>query len=91
MVDQNTPKLETTLDNFGQVSNDLKKITSTLEGLSVSLKNLSQKMEKGEGTLGQLMNDKTLYQDLRKTTRTIDELVEDIKKNPKRYFKFELF
>lgn len=91
MVDQNKPKLETTLDNFGQVSNDLKKITSTLEGLSVSLKNLFQKMEKGEGTLGQLMNDKTLYQDLKKTTRTIDELVEDIKKNPKRYFKFELF
>lgn len=91
MVDQNKPKLETTLDNFSQASNSLKKITSTLEDLSASLKNLSEKMEKGEGTLGQLINDTTLYQDLKKTTRSIDELIEDIKKNPKKYFKFELF
>lgn len=91
IVDQNKPKLETTLDNFSQASNNLEKITSTLEDLSASLRNLSEKMEKGEGTLGQLINDKTLYQDLKKTTRSIDELVKDIKKNPKRYFKFELF
>ena len=91
MVDQNKSKLETTLDNLDHASNDFQKITSTLEDLSTSLKNLSQKIEKGEGTLGQLINDKSLYQDLKKTTRSIDELIEDIKKNPKRYFKFELF
>ncbi len=91
MVDQNKPKLETTLDNFSRASNDLERITSSLEDLSTSLKNLSQRIEKGEGTLGQLVNDQTLYQDLKKTTRSIDELIEDIKKNPKRYFKFELF
>jgi phospholipid/cholesterol/gamma-HCH transport system substrate-binding protein len=91
MVDQNKPKLDTTLSNFSRASNDLEKITSTLEDLSTSLKNLSEKIEKGEGTLGQLVNDETLYQDLKKTTRSIDELVEDIKKNPKRYFKLELF
>lgn len=91
MVDQNKPKLETTLDNFSQASNNLEKITSTLEDLSASLKNLSEKIEKGEGTLGQLINDKSLYQDLKKTTRSIDELVEDIKKNPRKYFKLEIF
>jgi phospholipid/cholesterol/gamma-HCH transport system substrate-binding protein len=91
MVDQSKPKLDTTLDKFSHASNDLVKITSTLEELSASLKTLSEKIEKGEGTLGQMINDKSLYQDLKKTTRSIDELIEDIKKNPKRYFKFELF
>jgi len=91
MVDQNKPKLETTLDDFSHASNNLVKITSTLEDLSTSLKNLSEKVEKGQGTLGQLVNDTTLYQDLKKTTRSIDELIDDIRKNPKRYFKFELF
>lgn len=91
MVNKNKPKLEATLNNLDHASSDFQKITSTLEDLSNSLKNLSQKIEKGEGTLGQLLNDKSLYQDLKKTTRSIDELIEDIKNNPKRYFKFELF
>jgi phospholipid/cholesterol/gamma-HCH transport system substrate-binding protein len=91
MVDRSKPKLDTTIDNFTHATNDLRKITSTLEDLSTSLKGLSEKIEKGEGTLGQLINDKTLYQDLKETTRSIDELIQDIKKNPKRYFKFELF
>lgn len=91
MVDQSKPKLDTTLNKFSHASNDLVKITSTLEELSASLKTLSEKIEKGEGTLGQMINDPALYQDLKKTTRSIDELIQDIKKNPKRYFKFELF
>ena len=91
MMDQNRSKLETTLDNLNHASSDFQKITSTLEDLSTSLKSLSDKIEKGEGTLGQLINDETLYQDLKTTTRAIDELIEDIKKNPKRYFRFELF
>jgi len=91
IVDRNKPTFDTTMENFRHASGDLKRITSTLEDLSTSLKNLSERIEKGEGTLGQLVNDQTLYQDLKKTTKSIDELVEDIKKNPKRYFKFELF
>jgi phospholipid/cholesterol/gamma-HCH transport system substrate-binding protein len=91
MLDQNRPKLETSLNNLNNASNQFIKITSALEDLSISLKNLSEKIEKGEGTLGQLINDRTLYQDLKKTTRSIDELIEDLKKNPKKYFKFELF
>jgi phospholipid/cholesterol/gamma-HCH transport system substrate-binding protein len=91
MMDQNKSKLETTLNNLDHASNDFQKITSTLEELSISLKNLSQRIEKGEGTLGQLINDKSLYQDLKKTNKAIDELIQDIKNNPRRYFKFELF
>lgn len=91
MVDRNEPKLDTTLSNFSYASGRLEKITSTLEDLSTSLKNVSERVEKGEGTLGQLLNDETLYQDLKRTTDSIDELIKDIKENPKRYFKFELF
>ncbi len=91
MVDRSEPKLDTTLSNFSYASGRLEKITSTLEDLSTSLKNLSERVEKGEGTLGQLLNDETLYQDLKRTTDSIDELIKDIKENPKRYFKFELF
>jgi len=91
MVDDNKEKLNSTVDNFASASERFKNITEVLDSLSFSLKILSEKIEKGEGTLGKLINDKSLYEELKNTTKSVDELVKDIKKNPKRYFKFELF
>jgi phospholipid/cholesterol/gamma-HCH transport system substrate-binding protein len=91
MVEENKSRVETTMKNFSQASTKLENITQTLDSLSLSLKNLSQKIEKGEGTLGQLISDTLLYQDLKQTVKSVDELIQDIKKNPKKYFKFEIF
>lgn len=91
MVDDNKEKLNSTVDNFASASERFKNITEVLDSLSFSLKILSEKIERGEGTLGKLINDKSLYEELKNTTKSVDELVKDIKKNPKRYFKFELF
>lgn len=91
LVERNKEKLQSSVDNFTTSSAKLDTITTTLSSLSVSLKNLTQKIESGEGTFGKLVNDSTLYNDLRKTTNNLDELVTDIKKNPKKYLKVSLF
>lgn len=91
LVDKNKGKLQSSVDNFTTSSAKLDTITTTLSSLSVSLRNLTQKIESGEGTFGKLVNDSTLYNDLRKTTNNLDELVTDIKKNPKKYLKVSLF
>jgi phospholipid/cholesterol/gamma-HCH transport system substrate-binding protein len=91
MVEENKSRVETTMKSFSQASTKLENITQTLDSLSLSLKNLSQKIERGEGTLGQLISDTLLYQDLKQTVKSVDELIQDIKKNPKKYFKFEIF
>jgi len=91
MVDENKEQLNSTVDNFASASQRFENITSVLDSLSLSLRVLTQRIEKGEGTLGQLINDKALYQDLQNTIKSVDELIKDIKANPKRYFKFELF
>lgn len=91
LVDKNKGKLQSSVDNFTTSSAKLDTITTTLSSLSISLKNLTQKIESGEGTFGKLVNDSTLYNDLRKTTNNLDELVTDIKKNPKKYLKVSLF
>lgn len=44
-----------------------------------------------EGTLGLLLNDKALYQHVDSTIVSMDSLVTDLKKNPKRYVHFSLF
>lgn len=91
MLERNRDKLQSSMDNFATSSAKLDTFTTTLSSLSISLKNLTQKIESGEGTLGKLVNDSTLYDDLKNTTRNVDELVTDIKKNPGKYLKFSLF
>ena len=91
LVKENKDKLKSTVDNFASASAKLDSITTNLEDVSFSLKNFTQKIERGEGTLGKLVQDSSLYLDLKKTTQDLDSLILDIKKNPKRYLKFELF
>jgi phospholipid/cholesterol/gamma-HCH transport system substrate-binding protein len=91
MIDENKTKLQTTVDKFGTASVKLDNITITLDSVSLSLKKLSSKIERGEGTLGQLVNDTTLYKQIKKTTQDVDDLILDIKKNPKKYLKFTVF
>lgn len=69
-------------------------IPATLNELSARLKqaeHILSKIENGEGTLGQLNTNDTLYQNLQKTINSLDLLVSDIKANPKRYINISIF
>ena len=59
--------------------------------VSSSLETILQRMENGEGTLGQLSTDATLYDNLNQAIQSITALVEDVKENPGRYVKVEIF
>lgn len=91
MIDENKEKLQTTVDNFGEASVKLDNITTTLDTISISLRRLASKIESGEGTLGQLVADTTLYEQIKKTAQHVDDLILDIKKNPKKYLKVTVF
>lgn len=65
----------------------LKKAQTTLDGLSATL----DKVNKGEGTMGMLLNDSTLYNNLDSLTMDMDRLMIDMKENPKRYVHFSIF
>jgi phospholipid/cholesterol/gamma-HCH transport system substrate-binding protein len=49
------------------------------------------RLDTGEGTLGKVIADPALYDELRETLKNTNDLVKDIKKNPKRYVKIGLF
>lgn len=91
MVADNKDKLGSAVDNFSSASEKLNNITTTLDSLSTSLKKLTSKLESGEGTLGQLVNDTTLYEQIKRTTQNVDSLILDIKKHPRKYLKFSVF
>jgi len=58
---------------------------------SSSLETILLRMEAGEGTLGQLSTDSTLYEKLAEAAESIRALAEDVRANPGRYVKIEIF
>jgi len=91
LVTTNKDKLQQTVDNFSSASGKLDNITTTLDTLSIFLKSITSKIENGQGSLGQLLNDTTLYEQIKKTSQNVDSLIVDIKKNPKKYLKISVF
>lgn len=87
---------EQTMEKFGTMADkinnlELEKIIKNFEEASVNLNTVLNKINNGEGTLGAMMNDKQLYDNLTQTSKTLDELLVDLKENPNRYVQFSIF
>ncbi len=84
--------LNRTLDNFEKISgdlakSDLNKTVSNLDETLVGLSNILKKLDNKDGTVGKLLNDDKLYNNLEGATKELEELLKDIKLHPKRYFR----
>ncbi len=62
-----------------------------LATLTKNVNLIAARLEKGEGSLGQMMNSDLLYRRLNMLTATLDSLVADLKANPSRYLKIQIF
>ncbi|WP_242086920.1 MlaD family protein [Aestuariivivens sediminis] len=99
MVDNNDNKLTKVIDNFNTTSENLATLTDDIKQveLSKTVDNLDAtlltfntilgEMEKGKGSIGKLLKDETLYDNLEGATKELEELLRDIKLHPKRYFR----
>lgn len=56
-----------------------------------SLQSVFAKIDRGDGTLGRMVNDSSLYAELNGAARDLRALMSDIKANPKRYLTVEVF
>lgn len=66
-------------------------LISKLDSAAVAFHKISLRIEDQEGTLGKLVRDKALYEDLITTTEHLDSLLVDIKKNPRKYIHVSVF
>lgn len=81
--------------NLAEVSEDLKScpLDSTLQNIQQTTENLrmlTQELNNPNSTLGLLMKDPELYNNLNNTVKSLDSLFVDIKKSPKRYINIKL-
>jgi phospholipid/cholesterol/gamma-HCH transport system substrate-binding protein len=92
----NNQRITGTLDNLQKTTDKLAnaKIDETLKSAQDAMTSLNDaitKMNSTNGSLGLLLNDKKLYQNLEGTTRSLNTLLDDLRVHPKRYVNISVF
>jgi phospholipid/cholesterol/gamma-HCH transport system substrate-binding protein len=90
-----TGNFVTTSDNFAQLSTQVKNmpidsIMNQLQVATTNLRILSDELKDPNSSLGLLLNDPQLYNNLNSTVSSLDSLFVDIKAHPKRYINIKL-
>ena len=95
-IPQLTGKLNTIGDNFVTISGNLKEIDyaaamQKVDSTLANVKMITDKLGRKDNTVGLLLNDPSLYNNLNATTANAASLLEDLRLHPKRYVHFSLF
>ena len=92
----NTENINATISNAKTASEKLAalEIQPTIDDLKGTIgqfKNILTKMDSKDGTLGALINDKSLYNNLKNATLSLEILLDDLRTHPKRYVNLSIF
>ena len=94
---KNDENIAAILENFKTISGNLTQLSSELKEANVTgtvahldstlvkVNTLISGLERGEGSMGKLLTDEELYQNLTGATKELEELLRDFKLHPKRY------
>lgn len=95
--------LNTTLSNVAKISENVNQLTDSLaqsnikhtleefEKTVTQLNKILTDLDTGKGTLGKLLKEEGVYQNIEASTKEIELLIKDLKEHPKRYVHFSLF
>jgi len=95
-LNDNSAEIDRIIANFSDISDslaavDLKSTLDKVDGALLSFQEVMDKVNSGEGSLGKLVNNDSLYFELESASRELSQLLEDVKLNPKRYVRVSVF
>lgn len=95
-LEQNRDNLDSIFHNLNNVSDSLaevrfKETFANLNKAIASTNSVMEKINKGEGSVGKLIHDQEVYENLNNATEQLNLLLLDIKYNPNRYVNFSVF
>jgi len=85
--DSSRASIEQSIKNLELLSVEMSQLTKELSATSTTLNSVLEKMDRGEGSLGLLLNDPSLYENVDSLSYNLNELIKGIKEDPKRYLK----
>lgn len=96
MIEDNNQNINNILKNLDAVTDQLKRIEieQTFKNFDVAvveLKEIIEKINTGEGTMAELVNNQELYNNLEDASYALNRLLLDVKYNPNKYFNFSIF
>ncbi|MFI3282790.1 MAG: MlaD family protein [Rikenellaceae bacterium] len=89
----NSQRMDSIMMNMSDISSQLNdsKFAETLTSTLTKIEETVSSLNSEEGSVGKLMNDEMLYDNLASASASLDSLLIDFKENPKRYVHFSLF
>lgn len=95
-LNKSAASIEQTADNTSRFTASLAALPlkNTFDTLSIvidNLKGITNSLQQGEGSVGALLHDRQLYDQLQKTLMSTEILLDDLKTHPKRYVSFSVF
>lgn len=100
---RNKVSINETLNNFKNSSESISKLSDSLSQIefgatftefklvATQLNSILEKMDSDTGTMGKILSDDELYENLSASTKSLENLLNDLKEHPKRYVHFSLF
>lgn len=95
-LNSNNEKINNILNNINKVTDQVaaanfKQTIDNANKAVADLQGMVGKINSGQGTLGSLINDKAMYENLKNASDNLNKLMIDLKENPKRYVSFSVF
>ena len=92
----NNQKISAIMSNLNQITDQVARadFSQTINSANKAVADMQvavDKINRGEGSLGQLINDKRLYENLNHSAENLNNLMIDLKAHPKRYVSFSVF
>ncbi len=84
-------QVDSTVRALRAASQNMQSVTNELKTTSDRLNSVLAKVDSGNGTVGKLLSDPGLYNDLRSVMARVDSLTADLKKNPRKYVNLSIF
>ena len=85
------PALERAVASVERSAQALTDATASVERSLATFQSVGTKIDNGTGTLGRLVNDDDLYNEMNNTLREMRALATDMRQNPSRYFNVRVF
>jgi len=86
-----SPELDRTVKRLDTLTQRIDEVTGTLDRSSRSMERVMARIDRGEGTLGKLTKDDSLYNNLNEAAVNLNKLAEDVRKQPKKYINLKIF